>query len=68
MHLPAAALPNQGGATLQEVAAAINAGAEKIVLYGGAKEGSRTMLDALLPAAKALTRSVKAGLQRLIID
>lgn len=40
-----------GGATL---AAALQAGVERMQLYGGAREGDRTMLDAMLPAIRAL--------------
>ena len=37
-----------------EMCQAFQEGVNAIVLYGGAREGSRTMLDAMIPAAKAL--------------
>ena len=40
-----------------ELCEAFDAGVNAISLYGGAKAGSRTMLDALLPAAAALVES-----------
>ncbi|KAL3912197.1 MAG: hypothetical protein SGARI_001283 [Bacillariaceae sp.] len=43
------------GAT--EMSQAFQAGVDAICLYGGATIGSRTMLDALLPAASALMKS-----------
>lgn len=42
------------GITPKELSQAFQAGTEAISLYGGAREGSRTMLDALFPAAYAL--------------
>ncbi|KAL3786146.1 hypothetical protein HJC23_010720, partial [Cyclotella cryptica] len=42
------------GLTAQDLAKAFRAGTEAISLYGGAREGSRTMLDALFPAAVAM--------------
>ncbi|CAI5529456.1 unnamed protein product [Closterium sp. Naga37s-1] len=42
-------------------AAAFEAAVAAVSLYGGAQAGYRTMLDALLPAAATLSRSVKAG-------
>lgn len=41
--------------------AALQAGVQAVAKYGGAKPGSRTMLDALLPAAEALLPEVEAG-------
>lgn len=55
------ALPAQGAASAKEIGAAFQAGAEKIMLYGGAKAGSRTMLDALLPASEAFSSAVESG-------
>lgn len=40
-----------------EMCEAFQAGADAISLYGGAKAGSRTMLDALLPAAATLVET-----------
>eukprot|EP00529_Nitzschia_sp_RCC80_P013560 CAMPEP_0113496430 /NCGR_PEP_ID=MMETSP0014_2-20120614/30117_1 /TAXON_ID=2857 /ORGANISM="Nitzschia sp." /LENGTH=585 /DNA_ID=CAMNT_0000390351 /DNA_START=94 /DNA_END=1847 /DNA_ORIENTATION=- /assembly_acc=CAM_ASM_000159 len=37
-----------------EMAKAFNAGVDGVQLYGGATKGSRTMLDALIPAAETL--------------
>jgi dihydroxyacetone kinase len=37
-----------------EIAKAFDAGVERVQVYGGATRGSRTMLDALIPAAEAL--------------
>jgi dihydroxyacetone kinase len=42
-------------------AAAFRDGVAAIGELGGAKPGDRTMLDALAPAAEALTRSIEAG-------
>jgi dihydroxyacetone kinase len=39
---------------IKELSAAFQAGADAISLYGGATVGSRTMLDALVPAAAVL--------------
>ena len=41
----------------KEMSDAFQAGVDAICLYGGATVGSRTMLDALIPAAKALKES-----------
>ncbi|GKY90406.1 hypothetical protein MPSEU_000014500 [Mayamaea pseudoterrestris] len=40
-----------------EICKAFQAGVDAVSLYGGAKEGSRTMLDALVPSAQALLAS-----------
>ena len=40
-----------------EMCQAFQDGVNVIVLYGGATEGSRTMLDAMIPAAKVLVES-----------
>lgn len=40
-----------------ELTSIVRAGADAIILYGGANVGSRTMLDALVPAADALLES-----------
>ena len=47
--------------TPAEVAAALAAGADALSRYGGAGAGDRTMLDALLPAARAATEAAAAG-------
>lgn len=41
-----------------ELSCAFEAGVEAVSLYGGAKVGSRTMLDALVPAAQAFALSM----------
>ena len=58
---------SDGGITTKELAAAFKAGVEAISFYGGAQEGSRTMLDALFPASSVIVSgggsvaSVKEG-------
>ncbi|CAI6004649.1 unnamed protein product [Closterium sp. NIES-65] len=47
--------------TLSPGAAAFEAAVAAVSLYGGAQAGYRTMLDALLPAAASLSRSITAG-------
>eukprot|EP00579_Thalassiosira_antarctica_P006347 CAMPEP_0201882872 /NCGR_PEP_ID=MMETSP0902-20130614/14776_1 /ASSEMBLY_ACC=CAM_ASM_000551 /TAXON_ID=420261 /ORGANISM="Thalassiosira antarctica, Strain CCMP982" /LENGTH=617 /DNA_ID=CAMNT_0048411515 /DNA_START=23 /DNA_END=1876 /DNA_ORIENTATION=+ len=42
------------GITSKEMAIAFRAGVEAVSFYGGAQEGSRTMLDALFPASAAM--------------
>jgi DAK2 domain len=42
-------------------AAAVQAGAAAVSRHGGASEGDRTMLDALLPAARTLGEAARAG-------
>ena len=42
------------GITSKELAVAFRAGVEAISFYGGAQEGSRTMLDSLFPASAAI--------------
>lgn len=42
------------GLTAKDLVKAFQAGTEAVSLYGGAREGSRTMLDALFPAALAM--------------
>lgn len=44
-----------------EYAAALNAAAGKVMLRGRAKLGDKTLLDALIPAAKAVELEAKAG-------
>ncbi|NEL53527.1 dihydroxyacetone kinase subunit DhaL [Goekera deserti] len=44
-----------------EVAAAFRAGVDGVVARGKAEPGDKTMVDALLPAAEALTDAVGAG-------
>ncbi|OSQ36703.1 dihydroxyacetone kinase family protein [Thalassospira sp. MCCC 1A01428] len=55
-HLQDEATPNPA-----QWADAFETGAKAIAELGGAKEGDRTMLDALLPAAKAFNDATKAG-------
>ncbi|KAI8467146.1 MAG: dihydroxyacetone kinase family protein [Monoraphidium minutum] len=57
----AAALPPTGPAGAGGWAAAAAAACETLSKYGLAQEGSRTMLDALLPAARALAAAAPAG-------
>lgn len=47
--------PSGGGIAAADMAEAFKAGVEAVSFYGGAQEGSRTMLDALFPASSALT-------------
>jgi dihydroxyacetone kinase len=47
--------------TLAALASALLQGGEAVSKYGGAVLGSRTMLDALLPAAKALQAAAQAN-------
>ncbi|SKA13980.1 dihydroxyacetone kinase subunit DhaL [Consotaella salsifontis] len=54
-------LAGKAAPTPQEVATAFMAGVEAVSTLGGAKEGDRTMLDALFPAAKAFGDAVDAG-------
>ena len=42
---------------IQEMSLAVQAGVDAVCLYGGASVGSRTMLDALIPAASVLVES-----------
>ncbi len=42
-------------------AAALGAGVDAVERYGGASRGSRTMLDALIPAQEALQKALDAG-------
>eukprot|EP00571_Detonula_confervacea_P012740 CAMPEP_0172299810 /NCGR_PEP_ID=MMETSP1058-20130122/2015_1 /TAXON_ID=83371 /ORGANISM="Detonula confervacea, Strain CCMP 353" /LENGTH=611 /DNA_ID=CAMNT_0013009373 /DNA_START=155 /DNA_END=1990 /DNA_ORIENTATION=+ len=46
------------GITSKELATAFRAGVEAVSFYGGAQEGSRTMLDALFPASAAMLSAV----------
>jgi len=46
------------GITHKELTTAFQAGVEAVSFYGGAQEGSRTMLDALFPASAVLVSSV----------
>ena len=47
--------------TATTLAEAVQAGVNAVSLYGGAHVGSRTMLDALVPAARALVDSVNVA-------
>ncbi|MFI6295043.1 dihydroxyacetone kinase subunit DhaL [Nonomuraea sp. NPDC050790] len=49
--------------TLSEFAAAFQAGVSEVARLGKAAEGDKTMLDALLPAARALAEAVREGAQ-----
>ena len=49
------------GAGPKEFAPAFRAGVEAIQKYGGARAGSRTMLDAMLPACEALEAVAAKG-------
>ena len=49
------------GDNARALAGAFQAAAGAIATYGGAAEGDRTMLDALLPAARALQDAVESG-------
>eukprot|EP00199_Chlamydomonas_sp_CCMP681_P000386 CAMPEP_0119101896 /NCGR_PEP_ID=MMETSP1180-20130426/807_1 /TAXON_ID=3052 ORGANISM="Chlamydomonas cf sp, Strain CCMP681" /NCGR_SAMPLE_ID=MMETSP1180 /ASSEMBLY_ACC=CAM_ASM_000741 /LENGTH=591 /DNA_ID=CAMNT_0007086077 /DNA_START=161 /DNA_END=1936 /DNA_ORIENTATION=+ len=51
-----------GGAGPAAWAGALRAGASAVSKYGGARAGSRTMLDALLPAVAALEQAAAQGL------
>ncbi|WP_062219664.1 dihydroxyacetone kinase family protein [Aureimonas sp. D3] len=50
-----------GTSDARAVAAAMKAACDAIAELGGAQEGDRTMLDALCPAARAVSDSVAAG-------
>lgn len=56
----AAALP-AGPANHQAWASAMSVGLQAVMQYGNAKAGSRTMLDALLPACDALAKAAAEG-------
>lgn len=58
-----AALPSAAGqaSTPKDWAAALAAGCSAVERYGRARAGSRTMLDALLPASEALSRAAQEG-------
>ena len=49
------------GIAAADLAAAFEAGAEAVSFYGGAREGSRTMLDALRPASRAMAAGGAGG-------
>ena len=57
----AGALSKEGPATAQQASQAVAAGVDKIMFYGGAKAGNRTMLDAILPASEALRSALVSG-------
>lgn len=61
VHDNVGVLPNTGAATPKEISQAFTLGAQKIIQYGGAQEGNRTMLDALLPAANAFQLAIQSG-------
>lgn len=51
---------------INEIYDAFKAGVDAVSLYGGAQVGSRTMLDALVPAAAALVETKDVGLAALL--
>jgi triose/dihydroxyacetone kinase / FAD-AMP lyase (cyclizing) len=55
-------LPSTGWPSFLEWAAAFDAGCRAVSELGGARQGDRTMLDALMPAARALREGALAGL------
>ncbi|MDH2428487.1 dihydroxyacetone kinase subunit DhaL [Sphaerisporangium sp. TRM90804] len=58
-----AALGSAPEVTAGELAAALEAGVAGVRKLGGAEEGDKTMVDALAPAARALTAAVAGGLK-----
>jgi dihydroxyacetone kinase len=54
--------PSQGVATIQIWALALEVGSKSIMNYGGATEGMRTMLDALIPATQAMVSATSSSL------
>ncbi|MEO3814070.1 dihydroxyacetone kinase subunit DhaL [Sphaerisporangium sp. B11E5] len=56
-----AALPDTPEVSLADLAEALTAGVDGVRRLGGAAEGDKTMVDALAPAARALTEAVRAG-------
>lgn len=63
----AAALEKQGMGDIAAWSSAFTQGCQGISELGGAVEGDRTMLDALIPAAQALAESASAGLARDVL-
>ena len=61
-----ASTASRGEVGVPELCQAVQAGVDAVCLYGGAKVGSRTMLDALVPAARTLceTNSLSAAAQQ----
>ena len=51
----------RGARNARALAGAFQAAAGAIATYGGAAEGDRTMLDALLPAARAMQEAADSG-------
>ena len=51
----------EGARDARALAGAFQAAAQAIATYGGAAEGDRTMLDALLPAARAMQEAATSG-------
>ena len=49
------------GITSKDMASAFRAGVEAVSFYGGAQEGSRTMLDALFPASTAMSNGSESA-------
>jgi dihydroxyacetone kinase len=54
-------LPEQGGFTSEQVAAAVSAAAAAIQARGGARPGDKTMVDALVPFAETFTLLAPSG-------
>ncbi len=63
----AVALEKQGTSDIAAWASAFKEGCQGISELGGAAEGDRTMLDALIPAAQALAGAAPAGLTRDVL-
>lgn len=60
----ASTLAQENEITVSALAAAFAAGVQAVQLYGGATVGSRTMLDALVPAATAWQSSTTTDVAR----
>ncbi|MQA93543.1 MAG: dihydroxyacetone kinase subunit L [Streptosporangiales bacterium] len=58
----ARALPEHGGASAAELGAALQVGVDGVRALGGAAEGDKTMVDALVPAAAAFAETATDGL------
>jgi triose/dihydroxyacetone kinase / FAD-AMP lyase (cyclizing) len=60
-HAAARSLQETGGSGVKDFVAALKAGAQAVKEHGGAEEGFRTMLDALMPAVRAAEGALAAG-------
>ena len=47
--------------TMSDLSRGIQKGIEKMMFYGGAKQGDSTMMDALIPLSEALAEAVTKG-------